>query len=114
MNLSLLPVRPSETPTSLRQVLEFCACFQSMTVRHDLSFDGVLNWPMVRAVVDLAARSGLVLVAVEFDARRPDGLCLRLEGGTQDDIAFLWHGIAALPGIALAGWRSHANPSRQA
>lgn len=83
-----------------------------MIVRHDLTFEGAMQWHMVGSVVDLVERSGLALVAVEFDASRSGGLCLRLEGGSQHDIAFLWHGIAAIPGIVLARWQSHANSSR--
>ena len=104
------PIEPKSGAISLRQVQEFCACFASSAIRHDLSFRQVGGWRAIRAVVDAAENSGLDVSAVEFHTERTDSLSIQLEGGSVSGVAALWRSIQAVPGIVLADWQLQAQP----
>lgn len=99
---------------SLQHVQEFCACFASSAISHDLSFRQVGGWPAIRAVVDVAESSGLDVSAVEFHVERADSLSIRLRGSSVAGVAALWRGIQAVPDIVLADWQLQAQPAADA
>ena len=104
---------PSEQSRNLQQVLEFCSCFSSAIVWHDLVFEGTMKEQALGSVVNVVARSDLDLVAIAYDTRRSDRLHLRLEGGSHRGIETVWQGIADIPGIVLAAWQSSTGARRQ-
>ncbi len=104
------PREPEPGTISLRQVQEFCACFASSAISHDLSFRHAGSWRAIRAIVDAAENSGLGVAAVEFHAKHTNSLNIRLEGSSVSGVAALWRSIQAVPGIVLADWQLQAQP----
>ncbi len=105
------PTESTSGALSLSHVQEFCACFASSAIRHDLIFRQVGGWRAIRAIVDVAENSGLGVASVEFHAERTESLSLCLEGGSASGVAALWRGIQAVPGIVLADWQLQAQPA---
>lgn len=104
--------QPRYEPARLQQVEEFCACFATARLWHELRFETTGDWAVARALVDAVHESEFVLDEVSFLAiGHIAHLEMRLTGSGSAQISRLWYALAAVRGSLLTRWESHASLS---